>query len=156
MQGIIVVNTEGIPIKSTMDHPTTTQYASLMHSFILKARSTMREIDPQNDLTFLQICSKKNEMMVAPDKDYFPINVNVDHVSRMARDSHLGAHSDQSSDHVWSGGSSSPTKGTPVLCRPSPELQEGPLASLPGFGASTQLPSDLQFPFLPLEKAFFN
>ncbi|XP_012367385.1 dynein light chain roadblock-type 1 isoform X2 [Nomascus leucogenys] len=73
VQGIIVVNTEGIPIKSTMDNPTTTQYASLMHSFILKARSTVRDIDPQNDLTFLRIRSKKNEIMVAPDKDYFLI-----------------------------------------------------------------------------------
>ena len=43
----------GIPIKSTMDNPTTTQYANLMHNFVLKARSTVREIDPQNDLTFL-------------------------------------------------------------------------------------------------------
>lgn len=58
----------GIPIKSTMDNPTTTQYANLMHSFILKARSTVREIDPQNDLTFLRIRSKKNEIMVAPGK----------------------------------------------------------------------------------------
>uniref|UniRef100_A0A8C0JWC0 Dynein light chain roadblock-type 1 n=1 Tax=Canis lupus dingo TaxID=286419 RepID=A0A8C0JWC0_CANLU len=63
----------GIPIKSTMDNPTTTQYANLMHNFILKARSTVREIDPQNDLTFLRIRSKKNEIMVAPDKDYFLI-----------------------------------------------------------------------------------
>uniref|UniRef100_A0A8C2R9X3 Dynein light chain roadblock-type 1 n=1 Tax=Capra hircus TaxID=9925 RepID=A0A8C2R9X3_CAPHI len=62
-----------IPIKSTMDNPTTTQYANLMHNFILKARSTVREIDPQNDLTFLRIRSKKNEIMVAPDKDYFLI-----------------------------------------------------------------------------------
>ncbi|XP_021496221.1 dynein light chain roadblock-type 1 isoform X2 [Meriones unguiculatus] len=73
VQGIIVVNTEGIPIKSTMDNPTTAQYANLMHNFILKARSTVREIDPQNDLTFLRIRSKKNEIMVAPDKDYFLI-----------------------------------------------------------------------------------
>ncbi|XP_050007099.1 dynein light chain roadblock-type 1 isoform X1 [Alexandromys fortis] len=69
VQGIIVVNTEGIPIKSTMDNPTTTQYANLMHNFILKARSTVREIDPQNDLTFLRIRSKKNEIMVAPESD---------------------------------------------------------------------------------------
>nr|CAI9709959.1 unnamed protein product [Rangifer tarandus platyrhynchus] len=73
VQGIIVVNTEGIPIKSTMDNPTTTQYANLMHNFILKARSTVRETDPQNGLTFLRIRSKKNEIMVAPDKDYFLI-----------------------------------------------------------------------------------
>ncbi|NXV72204.1 DLRB1 protein, partial [Atlantisia rogersi] len=63
----------GIPIKSTMDNSTTIQYAGLMHSFIMKARSTVRDIDPQNDLTFLRIRSKKNEIMVAPDKDYFLI-----------------------------------------------------------------------------------
>lgn len=58
----------GIPIKSTMDNSTTIQYAGLMHSFIMKARSTVRDIDPQNDLTFLRIRSKKNEIMVAPGK----------------------------------------------------------------------------------------
>ncbi|XP_036203141.1 dynein light chain roadblock-type 1-like [Myotis myotis] len=73
VQGIIVVNTEGNPIKSTIDNPTTTPYASLMHSFILKARVITREVDPQNDLTFLQIRSRKNEIMVTPDKDYFLI-----------------------------------------------------------------------------------
>ncbi|XP_071429227.1 dynein light chain roadblock-type 1 [Pithys albifrons albifrons] len=73
VQGIIVVNSEGIPIKSTMDNSSTMQYAGLMHSFILKARSTVRDLDPQNDLTFLRIRSKKNEVMVAPDKDYFLI-----------------------------------------------------------------------------------
>jgi len=49
-----------------MDNSTTIQYAGLMHSFIMKARSTVRDIDPQNDLTFLRIRSKKNEIMVAP------------------------------------------------------------------------------------------
>ncbi|CAK7303581.1 Dynein light chain roadblock-type 1 [Vulpes lagopus] len=73
VQDIIMVNTEGIPIKSTMDHPTTTQYANLRHSFILNARSTVHEIDPQNDLTFLRIHSKENEIMVVPDKAYFLI-----------------------------------------------------------------------------------
>ncbi|CAO2591703.1 Dynein light chain roadblock-type 1 [Lemmus lemmus] len=71
-----MVNAEGIPIKSTMDNPTTkqyTQYANLVHDFILKAQSTVREIDPQNDLTFFRIHSKKKKIMVAPDKDYFLI-----------------------------------------------------------------------------------
>ncbi|XP_057600567.1 dynein light chain roadblock-type 1-like [Hippopotamus amphibius kiboko] len=72
VQGI-VVNTEGVPIKSTMDNPTTSQYTNLMYNFILKAWRTMREIDPQNDLTFLRICSKENDVMLAPGKDYFLI-----------------------------------------------------------------------------------
>ncbi|XP_006871903.1 PREDICTED: dynein light chain roadblock-type 1-like [Chrysochloris asiatica] len=63
VQGIIV-NMEG---KST-----TTQYANLMHN-LMKACSIVREIDPQNALTFLKIHSKKNEIMAAPNKDYFLI-----------------------------------------------------------------------------------
>nr|XP_013005704.2 dynein light chain roadblock-type 1 isoform X2 [Cavia porcellus]XP_013005705.2 dynein light chain roadblock-type 1 isoform X2 [Cavia porcellus]XP_013005706.2 dynein light chain roadblock-type 1 isoform X2 [Cavia porcellus]XP_013005707.2 dynein light chain roadblock-type 1 isoform X2 [Cavia porcellus] len=60
-----------------MDNPTTTQYANLMHNFILKARSTVREIDPQNDLTFLRIRSKKNEIMVAPGREYPCLCLNL-------------------------------------------------------------------------------
>ncbi|KAM4622483.1 dynein light chain roadblock-type 1 [Discoglossus pictus] len=73
VQGIIIATSEGIPIKSTMDNPTTMQYAGLMHQLMMKARCSVRDIDPQNDLTFLRIRSKKNEIMVAPDKDYFLI-----------------------------------------------------------------------------------
>ncbi|XP_005986818.1 dynein light chain roadblock-type 1 [Latimeria chalumnae] len=73
VQGIIVVNAEGIPIKTTMDNATTVQYTGLIHQLVLKARSTVRDIDPQNDLTFLRVRSKKNEIMVAPDKEYFLI-----------------------------------------------------------------------------------
>ncbi len=56
----------GIPIKTSMDNSTTIQYASLLQSLTAKARSLVRDIDPQNDLTFLRIRSKKHEIMVAP------------------------------------------------------------------------------------------
>ncbi|XP_034021806.1 dynein light chain roadblock-type 1 [Thalassophryne amazonica] len=73
VQGIIIINSEGIPIKSSLDTSTTVQYASLLQQLVMKARSTLRDIDPQNDLTFLRIRSKKNEIMIAPDKDFFMI-----------------------------------------------------------------------------------
>ncbi|XP_075869290.1 dynein light chain roadblock-type 1 [Nelusetta ayraudi] len=73
VQGIIIVNSEGIPIKTTLDNPSTVQYAGLIHQLVMKARSTVRDIDPQNDLTFLRMRSKKNEVMIAPDKDYILI-----------------------------------------------------------------------------------
>ena len=53
MQGIIVVNIEGIPVKNAVDNPTTTQYANLTHSVIEQAQSTECKIDTQNDFTFL-------------------------------------------------------------------------------------------------------
>ncbi|XP_068722350.1 uncharacterized protein [Montipora capricornis] len=71
--GIIIVNNEGIPIRTTLDNSTTVQYAGLIHSLTSKARSTVRDIDPQNDLTFLRVRSKKHEIMIAPDKEYLMI-----------------------------------------------------------------------------------
>uniref|UniRef100_A0A9L0RB29 Dynein light chain roadblock-type 2 n=1 Tax=Equus caballus TaxID=9796 RepID=A0A9L0RB29_HORSE len=64
---------DGIPIRTTLDNSTTVQYAGLLHQLTMKARSTVRDIDPQNDLTFLRIRSKKHEIMVAPDKEYLLI-----------------------------------------------------------------------------------
>uniref|UniRef100_A0A8D2ZXG7 Roadblock/LAMTOR2 domain-containing protein n=1 Tax=Scophthalmus maximus TaxID=52904 RepID=A0A8D2ZXG7_SCOMX len=66
VQGIIIVNSEGIPVKTTLDNSSTVHYAGLIHQLVMKARSTVRDIDPQNDLTFLRVRSKKNEIMIAP------------------------------------------------------------------------------------------
>ncbi|CAD6236660.1 dynein light chain roadblock-type 2 [Microplitis mediator] len=73
--GTIVVNSEGIPIKSTLDNTTTVQYAGLISQLSDKARSVVRDLDPTNDLTFLRIRSKKHEVMVAPDKEFILIVV---------------------------------------------------------------------------------
>ncbi|KAJ8962499.1 hypothetical protein NQ318_000889 [Aromia moschata] len=70
--GTIVVNSEGIAIKSTLDNTTTVQYAV---PYADKARSVVRDLDPSNDLTFLRIRSKKHEIMVAPDKEFILIVV---------------------------------------------------------------------------------
>ena len=56
----------GIPIKSTLDQATTNQYAAAHSQLAAKARSVVRDIDPQNDLTFLRFRTKKHEVMVAP------------------------------------------------------------------------------------------
>ncbi|XP_002045128.2 dynein light chain roadblock-type 2 [Drosophila sechellia] len=71
--GTIVVNNEGIPVKSTLDNTTTVQYAGLMSQLADKARSVVRDLDPSNDMTFLRVRSKKHEIMVAPDKDFILI-----------------------------------------------------------------------------------
>ncbi|XP_060074479.1 dynein light chain roadblock-type 2-like [Ylistrum balloti] len=73
VQGIVIVNHEGIPIRTTLDNSVTVQYAGLFHQLTQKARSVVRDIDPQNDLTFLRIRSKKHEIMVAPEKEYLLI-----------------------------------------------------------------------------------
>ncbi|CAE8642364.1 unnamed protein product [Polarella glacialis] len=73
VSGIIIVNSEGVPIRSSLDSRQTLQYSALISQLAAKARSVVRDLDPQNDLTFLRIRSKKHEIMVAPDRDYILI-----------------------------------------------------------------------------------
>jgi dynein light chain roadblock-type len=73
VEGILIVNYDGVALKSTCSAELTAKYASLFSQLCTKARSTVRTLDPTNDLTFLRVRSKKNEILVAPDKDYLLI-----------------------------------------------------------------------------------
>ncbi|ELT98681.1 hypothetical protein CAPTEDRAFT_219154 [Capitella teleta] len=68
--GIIVANTEGIPIRTTLDNATTVQYCGLLNRVADNARICIRDIDPTNELTFIRIRSRHHEIMIAPEKDY--------------------------------------------------------------------------------------
>ncbi|CAM2706375.1 unnamed protein product [Rotaria socialis] len=61
---------QGIPIRSSLDASVTQQYAALIKSLSDKARSTIREMDPSNELLFFRMRTKKHEILVAPDKEY--------------------------------------------------------------------------------------
>ena len=56
--GTIVVNNEGVPIKSTLDNATTVQYSGLLNNLVDQAKTMFKELDPTNDLTFLRIRTK--------------------------------------------------------------------------------------------------
>lgn len=75
--GTIVVNSEGIPIKTTLDNTTTEQYSSLISTLADKARSVVRDLDPSDDLAFFRIKSKKEEVMVAADKEFILIVIQT-------------------------------------------------------------------------------
>ena len=83
VQGILIVNSEGIPVRTTMDHSVCTQYAALITQLAAKARSCVRDLDPQNDLTFLRVRTKKHEIMVAPDKDFILVVVQNPNTSEL-------------------------------------------------------------------------
>ena len=70
VQGIVIINAEGIPIRSTLDPSVSTNYAAHIMALSQKARSAVRTLDPQNDLTFLRIRTKKHEIMIAPEKEF--------------------------------------------------------------------------------------
>ncbi|XP_030831572.1 dynein light chain roadblock-type 2 [Strongylocentrotus purpuratus] len=71
--GIMIMNNDGIPIRSTIDNAITIQYCALLLDLLGKARRCVRDVDPQNDLSFLRLRTKKHEIMIAPDKEYMLI-----------------------------------------------------------------------------------
>jgi len=73
--GTIVVNSEGIPIRSDLDNSNTLLYASACKNLTMVANNTVRDIDPQNELLIVRVGSRKNEMIIAPNEDYLLIVV---------------------------------------------------------------------------------
>ena len=68
--GVIIMDNIGRAIRSTLDDETTAQHSQLLHQLCDKSKSTVKEMDPSNDLTFLRLRTKKSEVLIAPDKDY--------------------------------------------------------------------------------------
>lgn len=70
VKGIIVVNSRGIAIRSTMSQNDTIEYGSLITQFTDKAQKAIKALHPEEDVQFIRIRSKKHEIMIAPEKDY--------------------------------------------------------------------------------------
>ena len=68
--GLVVINPQGLAIKTTMDNATTQLYANNFKNLTNMARSSVRDLDPLDDLKFLRVRSRKYEIMVAPSGDY--------------------------------------------------------------------------------------
>jgi dynein light chain roadblock-type len=66
VEGLVIVNAEGIPIRSNLDNDLKIKYASLITQLTAQARSVVRDLNPQNDLTFLRVRTKFHEILVAP------------------------------------------------------------------------------------------
>jgi hypothetical protein len=48
-----------------------------MKKMFFQARSTIRDLDPTNDITFLRLRSKKNEVLIAPGNNMYLVFVNL-------------------------------------------------------------------------------
>ena len=73
VKGIIISNYNGVAVKSSLNPTETHRYGSLIANLTQTARSTVRELDSQNDLMFLRVRTRKYEIMIAPDREYMLI-----------------------------------------------------------------------------------
>lgn len=75
VKGVIIMTSDGIPIRSNLPPEETESYTALVSQLALKAAGVVRTLDDTDELAFLRIRSKKQEIMIAPDKDYILVVV---------------------------------------------------------------------------------
>ncbi len=75
IEGIILSDSEGVPIKSTFNEDEKTYfYTTSASMFVKKCRNVAKELI-EEDLTFIRIRTKLNEIMIAPENDFIFIVV---------------------------------------------------------------------------------
>eukprot|EP00924_Labyrinthula_sp_SR-Ha-C_P015920 maker-scaffold_4-snap-gene-13.48-mRNA-1 protein AED:0.45 eAED:0.45 QI:0/0/0/1/0/0/2/0/110 len=75
---ILIQNNDGQPIRSNIEDSKFEQaLSSLVSALTHKAGLTIRELNPEDKLTFLRIRTQNMEIMVAPDDDEGKYNLVV-------------------------------------------------------------------------------
>ncbi|KAI6198415.1 Dynein light chain roadblock [Aphelenchoides fujianensis] len=70
VSGVIIMDSFGRSVRSTFDEETTAQHADVLQQLCEKSKNVVKELDQTNDLTFLRLRTRTNEIMIAPDKDF--------------------------------------------------------------------------------------
>jgi dynein light chain roadblock-type len=68
--GVVIAGTDGIIHKSTLSDELTQQYASQITTLAALASNVVRELDPQDEMSFLRVRSGKHEWMAAPKSSH--------------------------------------------------------------------------------------
>lgn len=68
VRGVIVVNSDSMSVRSTLDNSATVQYIGMAKTLTTMSRSLVRDINPQDDLTILRVRTKKSEIIIAPER----------------------------------------------------------------------------------------
>ena len=70
VEGVLVMNQEGIVIHSTLTEEQSAEHAALLSQLSQKACLVVNTLDPDDELTFLRLRSNMREIMIAPDNNY--------------------------------------------------------------------------------------
>ncbi|KAI5072149.1 hypothetical protein GOP47_0012255 [Adiantum capillus-veneris] len=71
--GTMIMSSMGIPIKSTMDAPTTMKHAVFLGPLAAKAKHMLHSIDASQELTLLRARSIDREVIIVPKDDFVVI-----------------------------------------------------------------------------------
>ena len=68
--GVMVLNLDGAPIKTSLDQQNTNTYSELAYNLIKQTRDLIQVADATNDTKFMRLTTKRNEIMICPDVNY--------------------------------------------------------------------------------------
>lgn len=71
----IILGPDLVTVHSTMDNTSTNSIATNMSMLSSAARSACRDLDPSNDMLYLRMRTRKNEVVVASDDEFILITV---------------------------------------------------------------------------------
>lgn len=76
VKATIVINHEGLPIKTSLtDNGIAVQYAALVSRLTEKIRAVIKEMDASNEFRWIRIRTVKEEIVVAPEKEFIVVMV---------------------------------------------------------------------------------
>jgi dynein light chain roadblock-type len=76
VQQLVIMDYAGIPIRvypPTMEHTEAVRFAAAATNLHPGFRSMIRDLDTTNDLTHIRLRSKKNELLIYPEKEYLVV-----------------------------------------------------------------------------------
>jgi dynein light chain roadblock-type len=76
--GVLIVNDQGVAIRSTMNQEETIDTGSLITQFTTKAQAAIKGLHADEEIVFIRIRSREHEIMIAPDKEFTMIVIQDD------------------------------------------------------------------------------
>ncbi|XP_025414761.1 dynein light chain roadblock-type 1-like [Sipha flava] len=70
VEGFIILDIDGVPIKSTIGNSATVQYSSLVQMIIGISKHMFKKFDASDVLMSMRLHTKKNEIIIILDKLY--------------------------------------------------------------------------------------
>lgn len=73
----VVVDGTGAAIQSSLDQQSTLSYSANMTVLAAMARSAVRDLDTTNDMKFLRMGTRKNEVMIGVEDEFTLIAIQM-------------------------------------------------------------------------------
>nr|CUU98736.1 hypothetical transcript [Hymenolepis microstoma] len=77
IQGIILINEEGNPIRSSLDTSTSLHYSRHANELKLISQDIVRDLNPDDELTVLRLRTEHNEIMMLPNKEQMVVCIQA-------------------------------------------------------------------------------